>query len=252
VDLAREKNVALGSAPDTFLGAGIQTCRALIDEGAFGNPVGGSAFMVCGGHESWHPDPEFYYKKGGGPVLDMGPYYITALVALLGPVARVQGVARKTFDERTIMSQPKRGSRIHVEVPTHATGLLEFAGGAAVTIVMSFDGPGGTARDPIEITGTEGTLVVPDPNTFGGPVKLRKRGAAGWTDVPLRFPYAENLRGLGLADMTRAIRQNAAPRAGGDMALHVLEVMHGIHAASGAGSVYAVRHTCERPEAMPS
>ena len=182
----------------------------------------------------------------------MGPYYITALVALLGPVARVQGLARKTFEERTITSQPKRGGRITVEVPTHVSGLLEFAGGAAVTIILSFDGPGGTARDPIEINGTEGTLLVPDPNTFGGPVRIRKRGAAEWTNVPVSFPYSENSRGLGLADMARAIRQNAAPRAGGHLALHVLEVMHGIHAAALAGASYTVRYSCSRPEAMPA
>jgi predicted dehydrogenase len=250
VDLAREKNVTLASAPDTFLGAGIQTCRALIDEGALGNPIGGSAFMVCGGHESWHPDPDFYYKEGGGPVLDMGPYYITALVALLGPVARVHGVAKRTFDERIITSQPKRGSRITVEVATHVSGLLEFSCGATVTIVMSFDGPGGTAHDPIEINGTEGTLRVPDPNTFGGPVRVRRRGAAEWREVPLRSGYAENSRGLGLADMARALRQNTVPRAGGNLALHVLEVMHGMHAAARAGAAYAVRHSCSRPDSM--
>ena len=248
--LARRRKVALGSAPDTFLGAGIQTCRALIDEGAIGKPVGGAAFMANGGWEYWHPDPGFYYMKGGGPVFDMGPYYLTALVALLGPIAAVDGLARQGFEERVVTSEPKRGSRIRVEVPTHVSSLLDFRGRAVVTMVMSFDAPGGTGNCPIEISGTEGTLQVPDPNTFGGPVRIRRRGESDWMDVPLRFDFAENSRGLGLADMGHAMLSGGPHRASGSLALHVLEVMHGMHVSSDTGRRYVVRNSCERPEAV--
>jgi predicted dehydrogenase len=248
--VAGKRGLALGSAPDTFLGAGLQTCRALIDEGAIGRPVGGTAFMVIGGHESWHPDPGFYYQKGGGPVFDMGPYYLTALISLLGPVAAVSAVARRGFEERVITSEPRRGTRIPVEVPTHVASLLDFASGASVVMVMSFDAPGGTSHNPIEIYGTEGTLLVPDPNTFGGPVRIRRPGSKEWTDVPLRFGYAENSRGLGLADMCRAVLGGGRHRASGILALHVLEVMHGMHVSSDSGKKHVIRHGCERPEPL--
>jgi predicted dehydrogenase len=248
--LAARKRLLLGSAPDTFLGAGLQTCRALIDEGAIGRPVGGTAFMIIGGHESWHPDPGFYYQKGGGPVFDMGPYYLTALVSLLGPVAAVSAVARKGFEERTITSEPLRGTRIPVEVPTHVASLLDFENGASVVMVMSFDAPGGTSHNPMEIHGTGGTLLVPDPNTFGGPVRVRKAGPKEWTDVPLRFGYAENSRGRGLADLCRAVIGGGGHRASGSLALHVLDVMHGMHVSSGSGRRYVIRHGCDRPEPL--
>jgi len=235
VSMARRRGLVLGSAPDTFLGAGLQTCRAVIDEGSIGRPVGGTAFMVIGGHESWHPDPGFYYQKGGGPVLDMGPYYLTALVFLLGPVRAVSALAHKGFEELIITSEPRRGSRIPVDVPTHVASLLDFHSGAAVVMLMSFDAPGGTSHNPIEVHGTEGTLHVPDPNTFGGPVRIRRAGAREWTDVPLRFSYAENSRGLGLSDMCRAVMTGGAHRASGSLALHVPEVMHGMHVSSDSG-----------------
>ncbi len=171
LEMADSRNLRIGCAPDTFLGAGLQTCRKLIDEGAIGFPVAATAFMLCHGHEGWHPDPEFYYQVGGGPMFDMGPYYLTALVSLLGPVARVSGSARASFPERTIGSAPKRGQKIKVEVPTHVTGLLDFANGAVATMITSFDVWGHTLPH-LEIYGSEGTLSVPDPNTFGGPVRL--------------------------------------------------------------------------------
>ena len=177
VELAAAKGVRIGGAPDTFLGGGIQTCRKLIDDGWIGEPVAATAFMMGHGHESWHPDPEFYYKVGGGPMFDMGPYYLTALVNLVGPVKRVTGSARITFPERTITSQPKFGTKIEVEVPTHIAGVLDFANGAVGTIITSFDVWGGQLPR-IEIYGTEGTLSVPDPNTFGGPIRIRPRAVA--------------------------------------------------------------------------
>lgn len=250
VALARAKGLKLGCAPDTFLGSGIQTCRRLIDEGWIGQPIGGTAFMLCGGHEGWHPDPAFYYQKGGGPMFDMGPYYLTALVALLGPVARVAGLAKTSFAERTITSAAKNGTKIQVEVPTHVSALLDFDAGAAVTLVTSFDVRGGSSHHPIEIYGSEGTLKVPDPNTFGGPVLLRRVGATAWSEIPLRYPYAENSRGLGLSDLAQSLSTGEAPRASGDLALHVLEIMHGIHTSSDEGRVHTVKNRCERPRAL--
>ncbi len=171
IEMARLRGLRIGCAPDTFLGAGLQTCRKLIDEGAIGMPVAATAFMLCHGHEVWHPNPEFYYQAGGGPMFDMGPYYLTALVSLLGPVTRVTGSARASFPEREIGSLPKKGQKIKVEVPTQVAGLLDFASGVICTIITSFDVWSHTLPH-LEIYGSEGTLSLPDPNTFGGPVRL--------------------------------------------------------------------------------
>ncbi len=234
LDLAKSKGLLVGGAPDTFMGGGLQTCRKLIADGAIGEPVAVSAFMLCHGHESWHPDPEFYYKVGGGPMFDMGPYYVTALVSLIGPIRRVTGSARITFPERTITSQPKNGTKINVDVPTHVAGVMDFANGAVGTLVTSFDV--WSHRMPnIEIYGTEGSLGVPDPNSFGGPVLLRKPGDKDWSDIPLTHIYAENSRGLGVADMAYALRSGRPARASGELAYHVLDVMHAFHDASRDG-----------------
>jgi predicted dehydrogenase len=256
LDAAKRKKVRVGCAPDTFLGAGIQTCRKLIDDGWIGQPIGAVAFFSCRGHERWHPDPEFYYEVGGGPVLDMGPYYITALVNLLGPVRRVTGSTRKSFETRTITSQPKYGKVIPVELPTHVAGTLDFVGGAVATIMLTFDV--WEANLPrIEIYGTLGTLSVPDPNTFGGPVQLWVNGdlsagrVAGWKEVPLTHGYPENSRGLGVADMAAALRSGRPHRANGDMAFHVLDVMEAVDDASRSGKHIEVASTCERPHPFP-
>ena len=240
----------VGGAPDTFLGGGIQTCRKLIDEGAIGRPLGATAFMTTPGHERWHPDPAFYYQAGGGPVLDMGPYYITALAFLLGPISRVTGSAQKSYSERTITSQPKQGTKISVEVPTHVAAVLDFTSGAVGTLLMSFD-VWGTHLPWMEIYGTEGSLAVPDPYTFGGPVKLLKRDAKEWDEMPLQFGYIENSRGLGVADMADAIRADRPHRASGELLYHVLDVMEGIHDASRTGRHYRVSSTFERPAPLP-
>ena len=186
----------MGTAPDTFLGAGIQTCVRLINEGAIGMPVAATAFMTCHGHEGWHPDPAFYYRQGGGPVFDMGPYYFTALAALLGPAQRVSGSVKRTFPFRTIGSGPKEGETIGVEVPTHAAGTIDFAIGAVATFVMSFD-VWHAELPRIEIYGSDGTLSVPDPNTFGGPVRIRGATDTEWQDVPVPSRYREELAGAG-------------------------------------------------------
>lgn len=248
--LAKSKGLLVGGAPDTFLGAGLQTCRKLIDDGWIGEPVAATAFMTCPGHESWHPDPEFYYEIGGGPMLDMGPYYLTALISLLGPVRRVTGSARITFPERVITSPPKYGKRIKVETPTHIAGLLDFQNGAIGTIITSFDV--WSAKLPwIEVYGSEGTLRVPDPNTFGGPVYIRRHDASEWTEIPFTHGYSDNSRGIGVADMAYALSTGKLHRANGEMAYHVLDIMHGFLDASESGAHYILPSSCSRPEALP-
>jgi predicted dehydrogenase len=246
---AKEKGVRVGCAPDTFLGAGIQTCRKLIDDGVIGEPIAATAFMMCHGHESWHPDPEFYYKVGGGPMFDMGPYYLTALVNLIGPIKRVSGSTKITFPERVIGSEPKKGQVIKVDVPTHVAGLMEFENGAIGTIITSFD-VWAAELPRIEIYGTKGTLSVPDPNGFGGPVRVFLPNE-GWKEVPLTHGYAENSRGIGVADMAYAIRSGRKHRANGELAYHVLDVMHAFHDASDLGKWVDLESTCERPAALP-
>jgi predicted dehydrogenase len=250
LNLAKENGLLVGAAPDTFLGGGIQTCRKIIDDGWIGEPVAATAFMTCHGHESWHPDPEFYYKIGGGPMFDMGPYYLTALVNLIGPVKRVTGSARITFPERTITSKPKYGTKVTVDTPTHVAGVMDFENGAIGTIITSFDV--WAAQLPrIEIYGTHGSISVPDPNGFGGPVLVKRYNAVGWSEVQLTHGYAENSRGIGVADMAYAIRTGRPHRASGELAFHVLDLMHAFHDASREGKHHEVKSTCKRPAALP-
>lgn len=247
---AKSRNLLVGCAPDTFMGGGLQTCRALIDAGEIGDPVAATAFFLGHGPEAWHPDPEFFYKKGGGPMFDMAPYYLTALVSMLGPVRRVTGSTRISFPERTVGSGLKQGNKIQVETPTHLAGVLDFASGPIATLVVSFDV--WAANVPrIEIYGSLGTLSVPDPNTFGGPVRIRRAGDADWQDVPLTHANTENSRGLGVADMAHALRTGQPHRANGDMAYHVLEIMHAVHNASDQGQHINLSSTCARPEPLP-
>ncbi len=243
--VAEERGVKVGSAPDTFLGGGIQTCRGLIDEGAIGRPIAATAFMLNHGHEHWHPEPHFYYRTGGGPMFDMGPYYLTALVCLLGPIRRVSGAHGRGYDTRTITSQPRQGESVDVEVSTHVAGTLDFESGVIGTIVTSFDVWGTDLGHVLEVYGTEGTLRVPDPNTFGGPVMLRRGAEVEWEERPL--VYDQGGRGLGVADMAGALRSGRRSRVDASMANHVLDVMHAVHESSDAGRHVAVRTTCERP-----
>jgi predicted dehydrogenase len=247
---AKKRKLRIGYAPDTFLGAGIQTCRKLIDDGWIGRPVAATAFMQCHGHESWHPSPEFYYEVGGGPMLDMGPYYLTALVNLVGPVRRVTGSTRATFPTRTITSQPKYGKVVKVETPTHIAGVVDFANGAVGTIVTSFD-IWGHHLPCIEIHGTEGSMQVPDPNCFGGEILVRRQGAKEWQAVPHSHIYAENSRGIGVADMANAIAAKRPHRASGDLAFHVLDVMLAFQDASESGRHVEIESTCTRPAPLP-
>lgn len=249
LEIAKAKGLLVGGAPDTFLGAGLQTVRQLIDDGAIGTPVGANAFMMSRGHEHWHPNPSFYYKAGGGPMFDMGPYYLTAMVSLLGPVRRVSGSTRISRPQRTVSSQPRYGEIIDVEVPTHVAGLLDFAAGPIGMIMTTFDVQA-SALPWIEIYGTLGTISAPDPNTFGGPVKLRKTDDKEWQEIEVTRPFATNSRGLGLAGMAEALRSGAPHRASGELAYHVLDLMFAIHEASDRGCHVEVESSCERPAPM--
>jgi len=250
LDLAAAKGLRIGGAPDTFMGAGLQTCRKIIDDGWIGRPVAATAFMMNMGPEEWHPAPEFFYKKGGGPMFDMGPYYLTALVSLLGPIHRISGSVCRAHTERTATSQALHGRKIPVEVPTHIAGTLNFKSGPVASVIMSFDVP--AHRLPhIEIYGTEGALAVPDPNYFNGPVLARRLGDSEWREMPLAFGYHENSRGIGVADMINAIHSGRAHRANGDLTFHVLEALHGFHDASETSRYYEMTSCCARPSPLP-
>ena len=246
VAAAKAKGLRVGSAPDTFLGGSHQTARRIVDDGALGQPVGGTAYFMCPGHERWHPNPAFYYEAGGGPMLDMGPYYITDLVNLLGPVAKVSGFGSMVRSTRTITAKERAGEVIPVHVPTHVSGTLVFVNGAVVQVTMSFD-VSGHKHVPLEIYGTEGSLIVPDPNHFGGQIELLKTGGE-WANVDTDMPYADgNYRSIGLADMAHAIASNRPHRASGDLALHVLEVMEAFETSSQSGRVIDITTPVERP-----
>ncbi|SDT94114.1 Predicted dehydrogenase [Verrucomicrobium sp. GAS474] len=247
---AGKRKLRLGCAPDTVLGGGIQTCRKLIDDGAIGRPFAATANLLSPGHELWHPSPEFYYKAGGGPIFDMGPYYLTALVTMLGPVKEVQSSAKKTFKERVITSQPLAGKKIKVDVPTHLTGIVEFAKGATATLTMSFD-VHGHHMPLLEIYGTEGTLQCPDPNTFDGEVLLLRKGRTEWESIPLTHS-GEVGRGIGLADMADAIHRGRPHRADGGMGLHVVEAMEAFHTSARLGKKIVLKSTCRQPQALPA
>ena len=248
VKLAEEKGLMIGGAPDTFLGAGIQTCRKLIDEGAIGDVVGATAFMTGHGPESWHPDPEFFYKFGGGPMLDMGPYYVTALVNLLGGVKRVGGMVATPFARRVMGCKEHFGEIVDVEVPTSYYGTLEFQSGVVASLMTSFDIYG--ARLPImEIYGSKGTLRVPDPNFFGGPVILHTP-EQGDIEIPLAFDYPENSRALGLAERASALEKGRIPRASYKQTLHVLEILTGFERAAAQGGYLELTSVYEREAPM--
>lgn len=251
LDLASSKNLRVGCAPDTFLGGAHQTVRKLIDEGLIGEPIAATAFFMGPGHERWHPNPAFYYHKGAGPMLDMGPYYITALVNLLGPVKSVAGMASRKRSQRIITSEPLKGTQIFVEVDTHVTGTLEFHSGAIATIAVSFD-VARHAHRPIEIYGSEGALSVPDPNWFGGQIETATASSTDWRPVTTLHAYANgNFRMLGAADMAHAIRTNRTHRASGELALHVLEVMTAFQRSAEQGSHIAMASRPERPAVIP-
>ena len=249
VRAAAAAGVRLGCAPDTVLGTGTQTARAFVDAGEIGRPLAATAVMATAGHERWHPNPDFYYQPGGGPLLDMGPYYVTALVQLLGPVAWVIGAGSQLRSERVIAQGPRAGEVVPVAVDSHVTGILQHVSGALSTITTSFDTVASTAP-PIEVHGETASLIVPDPNNFDGAVSVRRLGSDAWEDVAPLAGIAGAARGTGLLDMLRA-PSGVAPRASGDMGLHVLEVMTGLLESAGTGSRVEIRTRPERPSLVP-
>jgi len=247
LDAAAAAGVRVGCAPDTVLGTGTQTARHHLDAGAVGTPVAATAFMVSPGPERWHPTPEFFYRAGAGPLLDMGPYYLTALVTLLGPVRRVAGMVATPRAIRTVGGGPLRGTEFPVEVPTHVTGTLEHTSGAVSTLLMSFD-VWAAELPRIEVYGTDGSLSVPDPNGFGGAVRLFHRDSPEWTELRPAAGYPEAGRGCGIADLADAIAAGTEHRAGGELALHVLDVMESLLRAARSRRTEPVTTDCARPE----
>ena len=268
LNLARAKGLKVGNAPDTFLGGRWQTVRKLIDQGVIGKPTGAMAFVGTHGVERHHPNPDFYYKTGGGPLLDLGPYYLTAMVFLLGPISRVSGMARKTFDRRMIENGPRHGEWMEVEVDTHSQSMLEFQSGAIASMTMSFDiWDSETPR--FEIYGEDGTICIPDPdpvhgaNIFQGPVWYRTRkesrwefqprptGRGDWLVAENTHGFNQDSRGLGLLDLAYAVRDDRPVRASGALAQHVLEVMSSIEAAPRHGGFVDISSQCPMPEILP-
>ena len=241
----------VGCAPDTFLGGGQQTARRLLDEGLIGDAVGGTAHIMLPGHERWHPNPDFYYQPGGGPMLDMGPYYLTALVNLLGPMAKISGVTRRTYDRRTIGSGPREGETVPVDVATHIAGIIEFASGAVVEMTASFD-VWKHQHNHIEIYGTAGSLVVPDPNRFDGEVLVAEKNG-DWQAVAPQAPYGDdNYRMIGVADLAHGLRGGRPHRASFELAYHVLEAMDAFERSAELGAPVALASSCDRPAPLPA
>ena len=282
--LAEARGLAIGCAPDTFLGEGHETARRLVDAGAVGKVTGGAIAFGTAGMESWHPDPAFFYAAGGGPLLDVGPYYVTQLVNLLGPAAQVVALGTRPHATRTITAPGRNGETITVAVPTTVNGAILFECGANIALSFSWD-VAEHGRPPVELYGTEGSLQVPDPNQFGGATRISDNGGSwriiGDATPPRRLepaalaaaihslgqgvdprtgePVGPNtalgfgdLRGLGLLDLALAVREGRAPRASGQLATHVLEILLALQAsAEGAGRI-AIRSIVDRPAAMPN
>ena len=245
---AAERGLKVGNAPDTFLGAGIQSALRAVAAGVIGEPVAATSALESMGPESWHPNPEFFYVDGAGPLFDMGPYYLTALVTLLGPVTSVAATGRKARQIRVVGSGPKAGTEFPVEVPTHVTALLEFAEGYGATSAFSFDSP--AAKRMLELGGTEATLALPDPNTFGGPLLVRGPRDEEWRELPIEGTEAG--RGIGVVDMARALRSGEAHRASGELGMHVLDVMAAISRSANEGSFQKMTSEVAKAEPLPT
>ncbi|MDH6138470.1 putative dehydrogenase [Kitasatospora sp. GP30] len=245
LELARSHGVEVACSPDTFLSPVLQTCRSLLDQGAIGTPVGAVAFFATRGPELRHPDPAFFYQQGAGPLLDMGPYYVTALVNVLGPVRRVSAASTSGESERLVMSGPQRGSLVPVQVPTHVSANLEFESGTVCSLMTSFDV--WAANLPrIEIYGTEGSLSIPDPDGYEGQVRLHQAGWTAWREVP--GPQYTAGRGIGLADLAAALHGDRTPRAGGALAYHVLDTLLSVLESGQRGTHINVESSCIRPD----
>jgi predicted dehydrogenase len=273
ISLAAEKGLYVGCAPDTFLGGRLQTCRKVIDEGRIGRVVGAGAYCVYHGVDTFHNSPFFYFKEGAGPLLDIGPYYLTALLSLIGPVKRCSAMANRASNTREVLGGPCKGEKIDVEVDTHVIGNLEFHSGAVASIITSFD-VWDSEMPRIEIYGTEGTISINDPdpldgpNIFGGPVLLRTKKEyrwygfprpdhfSDWIEVPILHRYTstsheKNSRGIGLVDMVYAIKGGRRARASGEMAYHSLEVMLKMLQSAREGCFYSIESNFLIPAPLP-
>ena len=257
---AEKRGLRVGSAPDTFLGGAHQLARHLIDTGKLGKIIGGTCTVMNHGMEHWHPNPDFFFQPGAGPVLDVGPYYVTNLIQLIGPIKRVAALAATPRKERTIGNGPRLGEKVPVGTPTTISAIMEFASGAVVTLNASWD-VWSHGHAPMELYGEEGSVFVPDPNFFGGEVRFT-RGAVPVKKLP-RWDHAfgvpnqqhgpdmlANYRTAGLADMALAIAEGRPHRCSLELALHAVDVMTGILRAGETGKVVAMQTTCERPAAL--
>ena len=246
---AARAGVRVGCAPDTVLGAGLQAARRLIADGAIGEPQSALALMQDPGPERWHHDPEFLFRRGAGPLFDMGPYYLSTLATLFGPADQVAALGRRSQRSRVIGAGPRAGTTFEVEVPTHVAALIGYARGPAATLVLSFDSPL-RRHGFVEITGTEATLSLPDPNRFDGEIRLRRAGRDDWETIATARSAAG--RGLGVLDLARSIRAGTAHRASGELALHVLDTMEALARSIAAGTFERVRTTFETPDVLPA
>lgn len=255
VALAKEHHVLVGGAPDTFLGGGLQTARKAIDDGRIGRPVAASAHFLGRGAEMWHPDPHFFFQPGAGPLFDMGPYYLTALTSMLGPVGAVTGFGHASFPERTVTAAgPNTGTTIPVNTQTHISASLQFDSGVIGSLIASFDvWESDERRTILTIYGSDGTLRLPDPNIFGGSVTLVHEHTRETEELPITHGYTENSRGIGVSDMARALREGGEPaRASGEMASHVVDMMTSVLDAADAGRRVDLTTTMTRPDPLPA
>jgi len=245
---ANDKGVLVGSAPDHFMGPSLQAARRLIDDGEIGDVLAAMAFLATRGPELSHPNPGIFYRAAAGPLYDLGPYCLTALVSLMGPVARVCGSAQMLIPKRTVQNGSAAGSVIQSEVPTHASAVIDYETGAVGTVTVSFDV--WSAKHPlVEIFGSKGTISIPGPHKYTSPVHLLKAGETKWSDVPLPDIQSAG-RGLGAADLARAVLTNYKPRASGELAYHVTDILQAIEEASASGSFRRIKSRCERPEPL--
>ena len=258
--LAQDKNLVVGCAPDTFLGAAGQKAREIIDENKVGNIVLGSFNLMSHGMEHWHPNPDFFFKPGAGPVFDVGVYYITQLVNLLGPVESIISISGTVNNERIITSEPRNGEKIKVETPTTLLGVLNFYNKAKVQLFVSWD-VWKHKHSAIELYGLDGSIVIPDPNFFGGEILISNKDneweSINTNSMPLGIPNYDdgkklvaNYRGIGLSDMVDSIRNQKKPRCSIDFVLHILEVMEGILISSKQSNIYKTSTTCLRPDLL--
>lgn len=248
---ALQRKLRLGGAPDTFLGSAQQTARQALDRGLIGKPVAATAYMMGPGHERWHPNPSFFYQPGGGPMFDMGPYYLTALINLFGPIRRLTSFASITRPQRLISSEPFKGQTIDVKTPDHITGALEFDNGVIVTIITSFATWHATyeAKHPITVYGEEGSMKVADPNVFDSTTLVRGKADAEWRELPIEHAAGCG-RSIGMADLAQGLRHNRPHRGNAELILGVLDAMQGFLDSSASGSAYTLQHRAQRPAAL--